>query len=393
MASSPRARARIAGHILFAPGFWDALSGRFLWDRAPHTHDPAPDAGSPWRDLRGALHVHTATYSDGAGTVPEVMDAARAAGVDFVLLTDHNTLGALADGWHRRYADAPPYLLIGDEITVRGGAFLLALDLPPEFSLAPGAEPQTAVDAVRAAGGQALVSLPFDMKHPWEAWDTRGCAGIEVLNLSTVAREHINILSLAWLLPLWRRAGTMAVLRAIAARPDAALRRWDTLLAGGEPVIGLGSLDAHALMKVGRKKYPIPSYADSFRAATTHVLIARDAEDVPGAIADALRRGRAFFSYDCLADPTGLRFEADSGATMGERAPVGCRLDARAAPGTLLRLYRGGRIVASGRDGRLVFPAELPGAYRIEAIRVGRWIGPLAVGARPWAFTNPIYVA
>lgn len=393
MASSPRAKARIAAHVLLAPGFWDALAGRLLWSpHPPSPSDPAP-AGRRWRDLRGALHVHTCTYSDGAGTVPEVMDAAREAKVDFVLLTDHNTLGALRDGWDARYAAAPPYLLIGDEITVRGGAFLLALDLPPDFDLAPGAEPQAAVDAVRAAGGLPLVSLPFDMKHPWEAWDVRGCAGIEVLNLSTVAREHINLLSLAVLLPLWRRRGPMAVLRAIAARPDAALRRWDTLLASGEPSIGLGSLDAHALMKIGRRKHPIPSYADSFRAATTHVLIDPDAPDVPAAIAAALRAGRAYFAYDCLGDPTGLRFDAGDGATMGERTARGALLTASSEAGNLLRLIHRGRVVAASRDGRLTHRADQPGAYRIEAYRVRAWCGPLGVGARPWAFTNPIYVA
>ena len=57
------------------------------------------------------------------------------------------------------------------------------------------------------------------MKHPWDAWDATGCEGLEALNLSTVAREHINLLSLAWLLPLWKLKGELAVLRAICTRP------------------------------------------------------------------------------------------------------------------------------------------------------------------------------
>lgn len=391
MASDWKTKRRIAAHVLFAPGFFDALAGRFLCEtRTQNAPTPAPPA---WDELRGALHVHTCTYSDGAGTVEEVMDAAREADVDFVLLTDHNTVRPLKDGWPDRYAEKPPYLLVGDEITVQSGAFLLALDLPPDFEFPVERPSQEAIDAVRSAGGLPLVSLPFDMKHPWEDWHTVGCEGIEVLNLSTIAREHINIPSLLWLLPIWKTRGPMAVLRAIATRPDGALARWDRHLAAGQRWIGLGSLDAHALMKIGKKKHPIPSYADSFRAATTHVLIEPGRADVPTAIAEALRAGRCYFAYDCLGDPHGLRFWADSGATFSQEAPVGATLHARATPKTLLRLYRDGRLIAAGKDGALTFRADIAGAYRVEAYRIGAWCGPFALGARPWAFTNPIYVA
>jgi hypothetical protein len=52
--------------------------------RAPR---PGPAAG----ELRGAWHVHT-TRSDGLGTLAEVIGAARAAGLQFVVVTDHNRL-------------------------------------------------------------------------------------------------------------------------------------------------------------------------------------------------------------------------------------------------------------------------------------------------------------
>ena len=42
---------------------------------------------------RGVLHVHT-TLSDGGGTPEEVVSAAKAAGLDFVAITDHNNLDA-----------------------------------------------------------------------------------------------------------------------------------------------------------------------------------------------------------------------------------------------------------------------------------------------------------
>ncbi len=392
MASSWRTKARIAAHVLLAFGFFDALRGRFMWRRGIDSAWFGDLPGPVPVDLRGAVHVHTCTYSDGLGTVEEVLAAASDAALDYVVLTDHNTVGALADDWPNRLPEGSPHLIVGSEITVLGGRFLLALGVPADFACETGLPAQAAVDRVRAAGGTAMVSLPFDMKHPWEDWDVEGLEGLEVLNLSTVARSHINVPSLIWLIPLWRRFGARAVLAAIAARPSAALRRWDRALASGKRWSAIGALDAHAQMKVGRRKVPLPTYVDSFRAATTHVQLERSSGQVRDAIGDALRSGQSYFSYDILADPTGFRFETDCGVRMGCEAPVGCVLRARSTPGTYLRLLRDGNVVGDACGGGLEYQATVPGAYRVEAYRVRRWLGVFGWMARPWIFSNPIYV-
>ena len=48
-------------------------------------------------DLACVVHLHS-LYSDGTGTVPEIARAAHRAGVDVVLLTDHDTLEAKRQG-------------------------------------------------------------------------------------------------------------------------------------------------------------------------------------------------------------------------------------------------------------------------------------------------------
>ena len=45
--------------------------------------------GHPWR---GAIHVHS-SVSDGAAGIDKIMAAAAEAGVDFLILSDHNPLG------------------------------------------------------------------------------------------------------------------------------------------------------------------------------------------------------------------------------------------------------------------------------------------------------------
>ena len=65
-------------------------------------------------DYRGAIHCHT-NYSDGTGSVEDVMKAANDAGLDFVMMTDHDTMKPRDDGhekWH-----GSTLLIVGTEIT------------------------------------------------------------------------------------------------------------------------------------------------------------------------------------------------------------------------------------------------------------------------------------
>jgi len=61
-----------------------------LWKPAELVGE-APSDG--WLRLGGVVHVHT-TLSDGGGTPEEVVGAARAIGLDFVAITDHNNFDA-----------------------------------------------------------------------------------------------------------------------------------------------------------------------------------------------------------------------------------------------------------------------------------------------------------
>ena len=65
-------------------------------------------------ELTGIIHCHS-TYSDGTGTVPEIAAAARANDLDYLLLTDHDTLAAAQngeEGWH-----GSVLLLVGAEVS------------------------------------------------------------------------------------------------------------------------------------------------------------------------------------------------------------------------------------------------------------------------------------
>jgi hypothetical protein len=113
---------RLAAEVSTRPGELQLEPG------PPPPPPPAPGARPPARTLptgpgrrwlAGDLHTHT-VHSDGAQTVPELARYAAGLGLDFVAVTDHNTVSH-----HRELpAAAARYgitLLPGQEITTAGG--------------------------------------------------------------------------------------------------------------------------------------------------------------------------------------------------------------------------------------------------------------------------------
>ncbi len=383
-------------------------------------------------DYAGALHVHS-TYSDGAGTVEEIAAAANRAGLDFVVLCDHSSLQAKTDGkdgWRGR-----TLVLIGTEITTDGG-HLLALGVPESFLPAPhDAEP--AQTAIQQSGGLGFVALPCDLKDHWRDFSRmQDGIGLEVFNLSAIARTKIN---LPGLVEVWRRYKSRDPQKAfhmVAARPAPELRLWDKLTAAPEPgrparrVVGIASLDAHAVMKFARRSYPFPTYEETFRTLRTHLLMAeplsygeplrksireKDEAKDEALVQQSLALGHCYMAYDNYADPTGFTFEAKPAeAAAGQTMPVipaafmgdALTFPAQTASGaaafvltaqaprtrSLVRLYHDGRLVAAARGGRLDYAVRAPGVYRIEVFLYRRRLGSLCFGAKPWIFSNPIYV-
>jgi len=74
-----------------------------------------------YAEYRGVIHIHT-TYSEGAGTPEEVLNAAKLAGLDFIIISDHNSM----EYWEkdRKINTLTPLLLMGVEISTKDGHLL-----------------------------------------------------------------------------------------------------------------------------------------------------------------------------------------------------------------------------------------------------------------------------
>ena len=133
-------------------------------------------------DYKGAIHIHS-NYSDGSGTVPEIIDAAGRCGLDYIFLTDHDTLGARIDGWEG-YKNGL-MVIVGEEFSeFREHFVVLGLDKKVRQR---GSIYETMEDVVES-GGLAFIVHPHGKyriflrtrKLSWKNWDIGHLTGIEI---------------------------------------------------------------------------------------------------------------------------------------------------------------------------------------------------------------------
>jgi PHP domain len=213
-----------------------------LADRPPGRELPA-SRGRRW--LAGDLHTHT-VHSDGAMTVPELARFASGQGLDFIAVTDHNTIS--------HHAELPAVaaahgiiLLPGQEVTVQAGHAGALGDIGWIDFREPA---DSWLDATERAGGLLSVNHPIGGPVSWTIPMTRRPPLAEVWHWS-------------WLDPHW-------------TTPLAWWLAWDPA------VIPVGGSDWH---RPGDDAPP--------GSPTTWVECAGDD---PGAVLDGLRQGRTAIS-------------------------------------------------------------------------------------------------
>jgi hypothetical protein len=345
---------------------------------------PAPDDG--YVRVPGVVHVHT-TLSDGGGTPEEVIRAARAAGLRFVVLTDHNNLDAKPFEGYREGV----LVLVGAELSTTAGHILgLGIEDPGyRFS----GDALDGLQDIRDLGGFAFAAHPMSPREDlrFTGFDLPGSWGLELVNGdSEWRRAGPRLLLTAALYGINHR---YALLRSLSP-PEATLSRWDALLAERD-VVGIAGADAHSRIPLTKARaLRVPSYESLFSLQRNYVLLEAPLTGELGAdraaILDALRRGRVYVGLDALAPADSFAFTAEAAGrriTMGETvAPLpGLRLRAggRLPPGARLSLLRDGRPLAEA-VGALDREAPGPGAYRVEAYVPGSQL--------PWVLSNPVYV-
>jgi hypothetical protein len=347
-------------------------------------------------EYAGHMHIHS-THSDGSGTIPDIAAAARRAGLDFIVITDHNSLGGRTAG--DEGVREGVLVLIGVELEVEGrGEHCLVLGLkevPPAASAR-----ETFFAQIRAGGGAAFLAHPCERGSPvlyqgrafvWDPVPEEGFDGLEIWNYSSRWKDGCPNVPAAFARYYLKQPG-------LALSPcPLTLASWDRL-SRIRPVSAVGGSDAHAvLLKVGPLRPVLFPYEDLFRGVNMHVYLREPLRpgfpEAAKQLIAALRQGNSFVAYDGRVNSRGFScfIEQEGGVYLpGEHIPLGPRalLQVQApSPRCRLTLLNNGLSIHTAPGPRLTYLLDKPGTYRVEAK-----LKPALGRPHPWIYANPFYV-
>ena len=301
---------------------------------APRPAEPIV-RGRRW--YRGELHLHS-THSDGAWTPADIAERARPRGLDFMVLSDHNTTSSYAE--FRALVDPRTLVIPGTELTTYNG-HCLAIGVEEWIDWRTGLDGRS-IDAVakdvRAAGGLFVIA------HP-DAMPDDVCTGCRWTHdgFDPALAHAVEIWGGLWDGPEEENEGCVAL-----------FRRWLDL---GHRLAVTAATDAHR-PKDWEGDVPL-----------TYVLADELSRE---AILAAIRAGRTYVSS---GPELYLEADGDAAVTRCAGAPADAEL----------------RLIASGGT---VVSARVTGAGALHGARVGPWSYAelwSADGKRMLAATSPLF--
>jgi hypothetical protein len=342
----------------------------------------------------GALHMHS-VFSDGSGKVPQIAKYADEVGLDYIIITDHNTLRALNEGYENWYGLT--LCLIGCEMNDKENKnHYLAFGIDKTYSTRISAKEY--VKKVKEDGGIGFLAHPHEKRkhmdehpaYPWTEWDSDDYDGIEIWNHMSEWMENLTEDN--------KYQAFLHPLRTISAPQKETLRIWDELNLKRK-VVGIGGIDAHAhkYNLLGFLEVEIFPYKVLFKSIRTHILLEEELErenseesikKSKNYIYSALADGKCFFANDYHADSKGFRFFAETDykiyqmgdyITEGEKTTLKVLLPVQNAE---IRLIRNGEQVANTGDKSAEFVINKKGAYRVE----------IYIHNKAWIFSNHIRI-
>ena len=321
----------------------------------------------------GLLHVHS-NYSDGTRTIPEIAAIANELDVDFMLMSDHNTLQPKLDGLEGWYGHV--LVGIGSELNdAQDRNHYLAFNINSEIERNIPAEEY--VCRVKEQGGFGIIAHPDENRahlaeyppYPWTLWDSDCYDGMEIWNQMSEWMEGLTAKN-KYIRALHPR-------RSIVAPKAETLARWDALNRK-RSVVGVGGVDAHGyIYKLwGFIPKRIFRYKISFRTIRTYVILKEPLSHTDAAkdlqrIYSALRSASCFVAHRYFGDASGFRFFAQNKTgqiTMGEQIPytkntklrICCPKQAR------IKLIADGKLSEEREALETSFEIDGPGLYRVE---------------------------
>jgi hypothetical protein len=342
----------------------------------------------------GVAHIHS-LFSDGTGEIPEIAKFADESDLDFLLITDHNTLRGLKEGFEKWYGKS--LCLIGCEINDKENKnHYLAFGIEQSYSTRLSAKDY--VKKVKEAGGIGFLAHPHEKRnhikehppYPWVDWSIEDFNGIEIWNHMSEWMENLTEQN--------KYTSFLHPLRSIVGPPTETLKLWDELNLKRK-VVGIGGVDAHAHKQnlFGFFEVEIFPYKVLFKSIHIHLLLTEPL--VKGntkqkivrsktAIYQALASGRSFIANDYHADSKGFQYFAKSGKKkyyMGDTIPSHENVTLSIilpVENSDIKIIRNGSEIANFNSAKVEFEVKKAGVYRVEVY----------FQKKAWIFSNHIRI-
>ena len=347
-------------------------------------------------DYKGVIHVHTFLGGHSNGNFEELISAARANQLDFVIMTEHpqadfDTSSMTLSGIHRGVL-----FVNGNEVSTADGDRLLLIPGASDAASANTRATAQIVSQQKSSGGLAFAAYPTDSQN----WQSNMIDGVEVYNVFTNARQLNRLVT--FFDGLWSYRGYADLMFAnFFTRPAQALKRWDdTIARSNSKLVAIAGNDAHSNVGIslndssgnqllGMKLDP---YERSFRLVRMHVLIRRDRQLTRENLLEALSQGHCYLSFDLFSDAIGFNFRvSNSDKLMGDDVALDSqpKLLAQSPISARIVLLRNGETIEQKSGTSAEFTPSNAGTYRVEVYLDSL---PSPATGQLWIVSNPIYV-
>lgn len=350
--------------VRLIPGDVQGEAPRPRWGAIELRPGPAPlRSGPAW--FRGDLHCHT-HHSDGTGSLEHLVQRAADAGLDFLAVTEHNTISHYPELAAYR---GPILLIPGQEVTTyKGHLNAWGCDRWLDFRVRTAQDMAWVIEQAHRSGALVSINHPKYDGPDWELGQELDVDCVEV----------------------WQAPWFVSNYESLAF--------WERMLNTGRRVVGVGGSDCHVAPRPAQQ--PLPHLGQP----TTWVW----AEELsPRGILDGIRAGHVHISsgHDgprlrFTAEATGQTAMAGDTLTVRPGDAVVFRIGAEVGDGLWLRIVSGGREVArwvvEGDDFSAEWETRASGGawFRLDLLNPlepEEEGDPSAVLIE--AMTNPIYLA
>ena len=350
-----------------------------------------------FNEYKGVIHVHTNLGGHSTATFDELIEAASANNLDFVVMTEHTSPLYDTSALTLNTVYKNVLFIGGQEANTASGDRLLLVTGSAETHADAKLETPQFLEKYHAQNKIALVTYPEKFK----TWDAN-FDGIEVFSLHTNAKKANPFY--AFFDIIWSFSGYPELTVAdYFQRPDANLQKFDEIAAQRKITLFAGT-DAHSNIgfhllgdDAGNKliNLKIDRYETIFRLVRAHVLIEKDKQLTQESLIAAIKKGNLFVGFDVLSDSSGFSFTAENGAEIkiqGDEIALqnGVKLKASAPQTARFIIFKNGeKVWEENEKSETIFEVKEKGTYRTEVYLdgLGRNFNKM-----PWIISNPIYV-